>query len=47
VLLNDLWAAGTLPEGVVVKNVFVTGAYGLLGTWLVSSLLDEARRSSS
>jgi CDP-glucose 4,6-dehydratase len=28
-------------EGVVVKNVFVTGAYGLLGAWMVSALLDE------
>jgi len=24
-----------------VKNVFVTGAYGLLGAWMVSALLDE------
>src|SRR5207244_3150377 len=29
-------------EGVVMRSVFVTGAYGLLGTWLVRALLEEA-----
>jgi CDP-glucose 4,6-dehydratase len=28
-------------EGVVVKNVFVTGAYGLLGAWIVNALLES------
>jgi CDP-glucose 4,6-dehydratase len=28
-------------EGLAVKNVFVTGAYGLLGAWLVDALLED------
>jgi CDP-glucose 4,6-dehydratase len=32
--------------GVSVRSAFVTGAYGLLGSWLTKSLLDEGARVS-
>ena len=47
VLLNDLWASGTGTVEAVELNghsVLVTGAYGLLGGWLVSALLERGAR---